>query len=160
MTSEIPLSRGLVAVVDDEDYGRLVSIGPWHAHRSGRNFYASRSAWVNGRCRTIRMHNLITGQPYIDHVNGNGLDNRRVNLRQATHIQNMRNRRTGSNNTSGFKGVGLHRGRWQARIWVAGSMKSLGLFATPEMAARAYDAAAVELFGEFARLNLPDRITP
>ena len=157
MTLEIPLSRGLVALVDDVDYERVAAEGSWHAHSNGRTVYARRNQWVDGRCITTRLHNFITGLDYVDHANGNGLDNRRSNLRAASHAQNMGNKRLYRNNTSGFKGVGLHKksGLWQARLWIDGHLQYFGLHATPEEAARAYDAAALQIFGKFARLNFP-----
>lgn len=156
-TREVPLSQGLVALVDEADFAKVMAAGSWHAHFDGWTYYARRNVWRDGKCHTVRMHNFITGWSYVDHVNGDGLDNRRANLRQATRGQNMANRRTPRTNRSGFKGVAKHRsGRWQARIWHERRMRSLGLFATPEDAARAYDAAAKELFGEFARPNFPE----
>ncbi len=154
---EIPLSRGLVALVDDEDYGRISSAGSWHALPNGRTHYARRNYWQEARCFTVLMPALITGLTYVDHANGDGLDNRRENLREASHGQNMANKRLYRNNTSGYKGISWqnNRRRWQARIWVAGRFKSLGTYSLPEDAARAYDAAALRYFGEFARLNFP-----
>ncbi|MCO6011461.1 HNH endonuclease [Actinoallomurus purpureus] len=154
---KIPLSRGLVALVDDEDYDRVVTVGKWYANPSDRTFYARKNFWRDGRCTSIRMHNLITGWPYVDHINGNGLDNRRANLRPATQAQNAKNRRRRSDNTSGFKGVSRHRDRrrWAAAIYIAGRRRHLGLFNDPTDAAKAYDAAASKAFGEFAHLNFP-----
>jgi len=105
------------------------------------------------------MHNFITGWPYVDHRNGNGLDNRRQNLRQATHAQNLANQKLSSRNVSGYKGVSRNRNldRWTATISPAGRSVYLGSFDTPQDAARAYDAAAVEHYAEFARLNFPRR---
>jgi hypothetical protein len=160
MTVEIPLSRGLVALVDDDDAPLVQAAGSWHATPSGHTFYARRNHWVGARCISTRMHNLITGLPYVDHENGNGLDNRRANLRPASHGQNMGNKRRYRNNASGFKGVSWHRvsGRWVAQASIAGKRCHLGLFDNPIDAALAYDAAALEAYGEFARLNFPQEI--
>lgn len=91
----------------------------------------------------------ITGIP--DHINGSTLDCTRENLRHATHKQNMRNRAGWSK--SGFKGVYSRNGKWEAYIL----KKYLGTFDAPELAAIAYDEAAIKQFGEFARLNFPNK---
>lgn len=157
MTKEIPLTRGLVALVDDEDYDLVKDIS-WSASsvKYGGRCYARR--WVPGTGATQGMHALLTGYALTDHINGNGLDNRRANLREATHAENCRNRRKGSRNTSGFIGVSWHtqRGKWRAQIKVQGRTRSLGMFLDPEDAARAYDAAAREHFGEFAAQNFQE----
>jgi len=101
------------------------------------------------------MHTFLTGWPMVDHRNGNGLDNRRANLRPATKSQNGANRLIAASNKSGFKGVDLKKGRWRAQIKVVGSKIHLGYFDLAEEAARAYDMAAIEAFGEFATLNFP-----
>lgn len=156
----VPLSQGMFALVDDEDYDDVMAVGKWHVTHSGgplSTFYARASFYDDsGRKYWNRMHRYLTAWPLVDHINGNGLDNRRSNLRKATSAENGRNRRRASNNTSGFKGVYLTRDVWRALIWVEGRRRHLGLFATPEEAARAYDAAALEHFGEFAWLNFPD----
>ena len=92
----------------------------------------------------------------IDHVNGNGLDNRRENLRISTNSQNLANRRKNCNNTSGFKGVQPKRKKYSACVGFQGKKIRLGVYDTPEEAARAYDEKAKELFGEYANLNFPD----
>jgi HNH endonuclease/AP2 domain len=151
----IQLTKGQVAIVDDQDYQRL-SHFKWCAQASYGQFYAVHFDHVT---RTqIRMHRLVLYAPRdveADHVNGDTLDNRRANLRLAAHAENMRNRRIPSTNTSGFKGVGFHklRRRWQAYIKVRGKQYHLGCFATPEAAAAEYDRAARLSFGRFARTN-------
>ena len=147
---EIPLTRGLSAIVDDEDYDEM-SRFPWHAVKTpgGSTFYAAR--------RCVRMHNQImnvssTGIE-VDHENGNGLDNRRSNLRLATRTEQLWNTRRRSDNTSGYKGVSSFRERWRAEITVNGRRVHLGLFDDPADAGHAYDAAALEYFGEFACTN-------
>lgn len=155
---EIPLSRGLVALVDDGDYERVVQVGSWYADPNRRTFYARHNYWTPERkCKALKMHRFITGWDYVDHINGDGLDNRRANLRPVTSAQNAQNRRRRSDNTSGFKGVspGRGRGKWEATVYSAGQRHHLGTFLRPEDAARAYDSAAAELFGQFARLNFP-----
>jgi hypothetical protein len=159
VTAQIKLSGGHIALVDAADFDRLAAMA-WHASPHGRTVYARTNLRQDGKFVTVPMHRIITGWLYIDHINGDGLDNRRVNLRQATHGQNMGNKRIYSNNTSGYKGVGLHRlsSKWQAMIQRDGKAHYLGRYATPEEAARAYDRAAIEVFGEFARLNFPQEV--
>jgi len=105
------------------------------------------------------MHNLVTGWGYVDHINGFGLDNRRSNLRASDYATNATNQRIRKNNTSGYKGVARNGRGWRALIQKDGHKTHLGTFATPELAALAYDQAAIELFGEFARPNFPDPTT-
>lgn len=151
MTREIPLSRGLVALVDDADYEMLIGLGSWHAKPGGKTLYARLN-----RGRKLYMHKVLTGWPITDHINRNGLDNRRANLRPATASQNQANRVAPVSNC-GYKGVNLEpSGKWRARLVVRGQVINLGCtFDTALDAAQAYDAAAIEHFGEFARPNLP-----
>ncbi len=96
---------------------------------------------------------------FIDHINGDRSDNRIFNLRECSRLQNNCNSR--SFGKCGFKGVSTDKGRWRARIGVSGrKMRFLGLHDTPEAAARAYDRAARELWGDFAKLNFPDEALP
>lgn len=151
----IPLTRGLFALVDAADFDRLnqyrwfATKRPYAVSRLGKGFGA----------REVPMHELVAGFRAPDHKNGNTLDNRRSNLRRATHAQNCRNRKRPRTNTSGYKGVSKQRGcaRWKAQIaWREDGVhrtEYLGLFPTPEAAARAYNRAARRRFGTFARLN-------
>jgi hypothetical protein len=159
MTIEIRLTQGFVAIVDDEDAERILAAGKWCATR-GRTggFYAIRNvACDDGKRRQVRLHTFLTGWSRVDHINGDGLDNRRANLREATHAENMRNTGVRSDNTSGYKGVHWYKSRkaWQASIKAEGKQLFLGYHSSAESAARAYDAAALELHGEFAGLNFP-----
>lgn len=120
---------------------------------------STRYAFIPGNSRWTRLHVLIMQPPAgmdVDHRNGNGLDNRRANLRVTTHALNCANSRKRTTNTSGFKGVSFdrRRGNWRAYIVKDYKQRGLGRFSTPEAAAAAYDAAAVALFGEFARTNV------
>jgi hypothetical protein len=147
----VPISQGLVALVDEADL-HLVSPFNWSAQRSGNTWYAYRR---HGASKQF-MHQIIGGFPRTDHINGNGLDNRKINLRPATHVQNGQNMRK-SRGTSRYKGVSRQADRqlWKAEIKSGGRRLFLGRFKEEELAARAYDATARSLFGEFAALNFP-----
>lgn len=152
----IPLTKGKFTIVDEADVVLVLARGSWKASRgSDRVWHASRSEGY----AAIYMHWLITGNPMTDHANGNGLDNRRINLRPATKSLNAINRPPPRNNTSGYKGVSwVKRDRkWQAMIGIGGRPTHLGTFDDPVEAARAYNRAALEAFGEYAWLNpLPE----
>lgn len=154
-THEIPLSRGLVALVDVVDVAIVTALGKWYADPRGKTFYARKNFHVNGRSWSVKMHTHITGWDLVDHINGNGLDNRRVNLRQADRSQNAMNRGTRRNRPGQFKGVYPNKWGWYAVITCRGERHHLGSFDDPVVAALAYDNAARELFGEFARPNFP-----
>lgn len=105
---------------------------------------------------------MIAGCKGPDHINRNGLDNRRINLRAATAFQNLGNQALRSTNKSGYKGVNWNRLRrkWQGSIKIHGRSRHLGMFTDPVDAARAYNAAALEAWGEFAWLNpVPDPVS-
>lgn len=164
MTTEIPLSRGLVALVDEVDIP-LVAKYRWAAMRSTRTWYAHRSGIrrPDGGYTGQLMHTLLTGWPRVDHINGSGLDNRRANLRQATSAENGRNSRKRRRSTSKFKGVHWNRRRagWIAMIYLPiepGQPRrpvQLGRYSSETEAAHAYDDAARRHFGEFAMVNFP-----
>jgi hypothetical protein len=141
------------ALVDDEDVEMLSSI-VWRRQINKRKVYA-RGRTVDGK--PVLMHRLIMGNPDcdVDHINGDGLDNRRENLRLATRRQNNGNQ-TKTRGTSRFKGVSWskHVSKWVARCNMStGDYRHLGCFSDEEAAARAYDAAAEVAFGEFALTN-------
>lgn len=153
MAREIPLTQGLVAIVDDEDFAALSQF-KWRARPAGMTAYAVRSEYPSNK--TIRMHRQIIGcDGSVDHINGDGLDNRRCNLREATHQQNMRNRRKTPGCSSRHKGVYWMKSKqkWYARIKGNGANRGLGLFSNEDDAARAYNTAAKAEFGVFAKLN-------
>jgi len=156
MSMLVPLTKGLHAIVDDADFEKVTAIGSWCASITPKGAYALRGiAKPDGSRTTIRLHNLLTGLRFVDHINGDGLDNRRANLRPSDHVTNGRNAGKKSNNTSGFKGVTWDRraGKWLAQIQSEGRHHHLGHFIDARDAAVAYDAAALRLHGEFARTN-------
>lgn len=156
-------AAGRVALVDDGDH-ELVMQYKWYVLERVRPSgtiqgpYALAFPWDGTRQVGIYMHKLITGWPLTDHINHNGLDNRRANLRPASTGQNLHNARARVGCASRFKGVDWdsRKRRWRAAITVDGKRRYLGRFVVEEDAARAYDVAAVALSGEFACLNLPE----
>lgn len=164
MTIEIPLSKGYVAIVDDED-ADLAEL-KWSADvKSTGHAYGHRTLYGLGRKRNHELlHRVILGRKlgrkltsheYVDHINGDTLDTRRSNLRLATWEQNTRNRKLNCNSSTGFKGVSKRPGylSYRARIHVDGQCISIGDFPTDIDAAIAYNHAAQKHYGEFARFN-------
>jgi AP2 domain len=150
---QIPLrgnkGKGLALLVDDDDY-ELMAQYKWYA-KTDRNGDIYAQVW-------LAAHHVLVPWALTDHVNGNKLDNTRVNLREATPRQNSWNRRLRSDSRTGYKGVVWVRSRQQfrARVQLTDKRICTGYYATAIEAARAYDALAREHFGEFARLNFPD----
>lgn len=155
---EIPLTQGLVALVDDGDY-QLVSPYKWYARKERNTYYSLRNSEpINGKRRTILMHRVIMDAPpgmEVDHRDGNGLNNVRANLRLATSQQNGLNKRVRKDSKSGVKGVyWVQRSRlWKASIRIDNQRIALGYFPTAELAHKAYAEAAVKYHGEFARVE-------
>lgn len=153
---DIQLSKGFVARIDDEDLS-IVSSYVWHPATMGRDRKVT-YATTRVQGKTVYMHRLLCpGADEVDHRNCDGLDNRRENLRPATHRLNIANQRPRVGCSSRFKGVSWHkaRQRWEAYISTdgRGSKRCLGYFASEEAAARAYNEAALAAWGEFARPN-------
>ena len=159
-TKQIPLTQGKFAIVDAEDYDRL-SRYKWHARKDRDKYRARRSIWRNGKGATILMHREILHVPEgikINHINHNGLDNRKVNLRLSTQAQSAFDQRPQEKRTSSFKGVCRETDskKWRADIKYNRKRHHIGAFDNEKDAAEAYDAKAIELFGEFAHLNFPE----
>lgn len=148
----IPLSRGMTGTISAVDSDR-VSKHSWSILESNGRFYAK--AKIGGK--NIKLHRFLLDAPsgvLVDHRDGNGLNNTRPNIRLATHAQNAMNQKP--INGRPLKGIDLlPYGAWRARIHQGVKQITIGIFPTAEEAARAYDEAAVRLFGEFARLNFP-----
>src|SRR2546430_1781983 len=162
MTIRVPLAGygGIYStLIDDADLD-LINGYHWRAFpgHAGVFYAVRRIVKPDGSPTTQRMHQLITGWAQTDHVNGDGLDNRRSNLRPATSHQNGANRKSHRGSSSQFKGVSLHKptGKWKVQIQVHGDRMHLGLLADEVEAARLYDRAALQHFGEFARPNFPE----
>jgi hypothetical protein len=149
----VPLTKGYEAVIDAAD-AALICRWNWSAEIDGHTVYAKRKDCSGPKPRKVFLHRAIMGEPealQVDHRDGNGLNNRRANLREATRQQNMHNQRTRCDSTSGFKGVGPSKGKWQARIKLHGKVRHLGYFHTPEVAHAAYCKASKELHGDYGR---------
>lgn len=151
------------AFIDDQDHDFL-SAFVWYVDPGTSTLYArkmeSRRKGGSWKTKSVSMHRLIVNAPRgkdVDHINGNGLDNRRANLRICSRKENLGNQRVRTNNTSGFKGVYWHNRakKWCAQITENEHGRHQGLFQTKEEAARAYDLAAKNLYGDFAKLNFP-----
>lgn len=156
-TIAITLTQGQTTLVDAADWDAVKDLR-WYASRVRTLFYPQ--AHVSGRKSPVRMHQFIfpaTHPLMIDHVNGDGTDNRRRNLRVVTHTQNQQNMRP-QRGTSSYKGVcwNSYSGKWQAYINASKRTQYLGRFTDEREAARAYDRAARALFGDHARLNFPE----
>jgi hypothetical protein len=164
---QIPLTKGLFANVSDEWYETLNAV-KWCAEKKKNTFYASHAGKRHGfgrRDKSVYMHNFIMAAELanapkgvtVDHIDHNGLNNVVSNLRLATQRQQLENQKLSTANTSGYKGASWSKDNknWVAHIQHHGKMIHIGCYKTAEEAARAYDAKARELFGEFACTNFP-----
>lgn len=150
MTFKIPLSEGLFAFVDEDD-AEKVSLYKWRATKRGHTYYAY--AAINRK--TLFMHRFLLLEPsqFIDHKDGNGLNNIRSNIRICTHAENMRNTRKRINTASKYKGLSFSNNKWRVSIEQNGERLFLGSFDDELAAAYQYDRAARLLFGKFAKTN-------
>lgn len=161
--STITLTQGFVTTVDNAD----ADLGNYNWQvlpKAGGRYYAKRQEKrrKDGSRPLITMHRVIlerklgrslSSAEFVDHVDGNGLNNCRRNLRLATNAQNQQNARRPIDNTSGYKGVRFNNGKWMARISVNGKRLYLGVYDTPELAYKSYCDAATQYHKEFARLK-------
>ncbi len=156
----IYLGEGKWVILDQQDYYRL-RIFKWIVYGNGTNLYAIRHQLIEpNKTKTVYMHREIMNPPpdlVVDHRNCDGLDNRKQNLRFATHAQNTRNRRKKKNGSSQFLGVYFNKEKstWDSQLMHNGKKIWVGRFDNEIDAAKAYDETARKYHGEFARLNFP-----
>jgi hypothetical protein len=158
----IKLTRGQYAIVDPEDFERLNQL-EWHCTHRGYAKRAVPDKSAKGRQRLVWMHRELCPVPegmFVDHINRNRLDNRKANLRPATHRQNVWNR-TLNRKLGGtfYRGIRWDKSRkkWRVRLRVDGHLKSFGFYSDEVEAAKAYDRVARQHRGEFASLNFPEK---
>lgn len=162
---EILTKNGHCILIDDEDL-KTLDKWTWHAAKSKSTFYAHRTQYLGGgrkniKSKLVSMHRILMNCPegmQVDHIDGNGLNNQKSNLRICTNQQNNFNQKKQQSwkkkpTTSKYKGVTLRNGIWLARIRFNNKLITIGNFHHEDEAALAYDAKAAQLFGEFAYLN-------
>lgn len=161
---EIALTRGKVALVDDEEY-EFLNQWKWFAREDKNNFYAIRNEHTTlqksvYQTKTIYMHRLILGienpKILVDHKDHNGLNNQKSNIRTSTNQQNSCNKKKHAKASSKYKGVSWHKGicKWHSQIYADGKKKSLGYYPDEKKAADSYNIAARYYHKEFASLNV------
>lgn len=153
----ISLTKGYEAMIDVEDL-ELVGAYNWYAHVHKRIVYARRTSYIGRKATRVYMHRAIMGSQgvmVIDHIDCNGLNNRRCNLRFATQSQNLQNQRTRLVNKSGIKGVSWDRNtsKWRAQISAQGKKISIGYFESKELAQSAYSEASKSMHKDYSRVS-------
>jgi hypothetical protein len=154
---QIKISQNKYTQVDDSDFEELNKY-KWMAKKDKKNFYVARHS-KGGTRKLILMHRVVANTPngmFTDHIDGDGLNNQKSNLRVCSNQQNSVNRGKNNNNTSGLKGVywvqnGKSSGKWRALIGFKGKFIHLGLFSSKEAAYEAYCTACCKLHGDFAK---------
>lgn len=150
----VPLTRGYEAVIDACDVP-IVKCYNWHVDAHKKHFYAAAGAVIDGKPTRIRMHRLLSGADkgqYVDHIDGDGLNNRRDNIRVCRQRDNMRNRKMPTTNSTGYKGVWWDKriNCYRACIRVDDKTMHLGRFDDPSEAHKAYCEAAEKYYGEYS----------
>lgn len=149
--------RHLRILIDVEDLDKVLA-RPWRVNKNwSNNHYAiAHTPMVKKKRKVLRMHSFLLDIDFVDHINGNGLDNRKSNLRKSDHKTNAQNRQNlRKTKTSKYKGVFFWKRskKWHSGIVVNGKLKRLGLFSTEKEAALCYNKAALKHFGQFAFIN-------
>lgn len=159
---QIPLTQGQFALVDDEDFEELNQF-KWYALKTKNTYYACRNFKnIDENKRIMLMHRQILKlkDPKIeaDHIDNNGLNNQKINLRECSSAQNKRNTKSHKDSFSKYKGVSWHKKdkRWRVRIIINSKCTHIGNFKDEIEAAKAYDEMARIHHGEFANLNFKD----
>lgn len=158
MAKEIQLNQGIITIVDDDDFEYL-NQWKWYLLKSHTNYYAIRTSKPENKL--IQLHRVVIKAKegeFVDHINGDKLDNRKINLRICTRSQNAQNRKTNKLNKSGYNGVSwcIKNKKWVAQIQYENKKIHIGYYINAIDAAKAFNEAAQKYHGEFAKLNILD----
>jgi hypothetical protein len=153
----IPLTQGQFAIIDNDDFERVNQF-KWYANKAPNTFYANRQVQINRKRQTIHLHRFILNLDtkfLVDHVDGNGLNNQKSNLRTCTNQENSRNKRLSKKGTSSFKGVHYDKkyDKFEAQIKINYNSNFIGYNTDELICAKFYDAVARFYFKEFAKCN-------